>query len=311
MLDVAARRIAMRRLLFGLSILLLLLLAGQSALYSKEIVLYEKNSVYHYIRVTEDTSSRTRYLGFDKLRGSQSKMYIDKPYSLAFEYTRMSIVSLCFSENITDILVVGLGGGSIPKFIHRCFPEINIDVVEIDPYIVEVSKEYFGFSETPGMKVYVDDGRLFIKRASKLYDVIILDAYNEHTIPFHMTTREFLSEVKSKLKPKGLVASNIWSPSSNKFHYSEILTYQSVFPQLYLFGGILSGNHIFIGTKDAGVTSKEDLLRQAEKITKCPEFDFSLSSIIEEQYEYATEKAVEGKILTDDYSPADLLRLKE
>jgi spermidine synthase len=311
LLDAVARRIVMRRLLFRWSILLLLLLAGQDALYSEEIVLYEKNSVYHYIRVTEDTSSRTRYLGFDKMRGSQSKMYIDKPYSLAFEYTRMSIVSLCFSENVTDILVVGLGGGSIPNFIHRCFPEINIDVVEIDPYIVEVSREYFGFSETPRMKVHIDDGRLFIRRASKLYDVIILDAYNDHAIPFHMTTQEFLREVKSKLKPNGLVASNIWSPSSNRFHYSEILTYQSVFPQLYLFGGLRSGNHIFIATRDAQVIGKEDLLRQAEEMTKCPEFDFSLSSIIEEQYEYATEKAVEGKILTDDYSPAELLRLKE
>jgi spermidine synthase len=301
----------MRSQSFCWSALLLSLLASQAPLYSREIVLYEGNSLYHYIRVTEDTSSRTRYLGFDKLRGSQSKIYLDKPYSLGFEYTRMSMVSLCFSEDISDILVVGLGGGSIPNFIHRCFPELNIDVVEIDPQVVKVCKEYFQFNENPKMKVHVDDGRLFIKRSSQLYDVIILDAYNNHSIPFHMTTQEFLREVKSKLKANGVVASNIWSPSANKFHYSEILTYQSVFPQLYLFRGLSTGNYIFVATKDTRVVSKEDLIKRAEKITNCPEFDFSLSSIIQNQYEYATGKLVEGRILTDDYSPADVLRLKE
>ena len=161
---------------------------------------------------------------------------------------------------------MGLGGGSIPKFIHRCFPEINIDIVEIDPQVVEVSKKYFNFKESAKMKVHVDDGRLFIKRTSKLYDVIILDAYNNHSIPFHMTTQEFLREVKSKLKPNGVVASNIWSPSSNKFHNSEILTYQSVFPQLYLFRGLSSGNYIFVATQDTQVINKEDLISRAEKI---------------------------------------------
>jgi len=301
----------MRSQSFWCSALLLLLSASQAPLYSREIVLYEGNSLYHYIRVTEDTSSKTRYLSFDKLRGSQSKMYIDKPYSLGFEYTRMSIVSLCFFEDISDILVVGLGGGSIPNFIHRCFPQLNINVVEIDPQVVKVCKEYFHFNESPKMKVHVDDGRLFIKRSSKLYDVIILDAYDNHSIPFHMTTQEFLREVKSKLKADGVVASNIWSPSSNKFHYSEILTYQSVFPQLYLFRGQHSGNYIFVGTKDTRVISKEDLIKRAEKISNCPEFDFSLSFIIQNQYEYATGKIVEGRILTDDYSPADVLRLKK
>jgi spermidine synthase len=107
------------------------------------------------------------------------------------------------------------------------------------------------------MKVHVDDGRLFVKRIKKKYDWIILDAYQNDYIPFHLTTLEFLKEVKSRLKDDGVVVSNITSQFRNKFFDSMVMTYKKAFPHLYVFKGKKSSNFIFVATASSKIKDRK------------------------------------------------------
>jgi len=272
-------------------------------------VLFEGESLYHQVRVSEE--SGFRYLSFDETRGTQSAMKISDPLFLQYIYTRLAFVGLTFCGEPRDVLFVGLGGASMPRFFRHHYPQANIDIAEIDPLVVEVARKYFQFAEDERMKVYVKDGRVFLSKCEKNYDLIVLDAYNSNSIPFHLTTKEFMEEVRRHLKPDGAVVSNIWSPTLNKFFDAEIKTLQTTFAELYIFPGLTSGNHIFITTNRSGRIPKYTLVDRAKQIMREKKFDFDLADLIETTYQYATKRPCNAQVLTDDHAPVEVLRAQE
>jgi spermidine synthase len=109
------------------------------------------------------------------------------------------------------MLVLGLGGGAVTKRMWRDYPELEIDSVEIDPVVVEVARDYFGLPEDERSRVFIEDARRHIQQTDETYDIIIIDAYYSDALPSHLTTQEFLAEVKSRLAPDGVVAYNVIS----------------------------------------------------------------------------------------------------
>ena len=148
---------------------------------------------------------------------------------------------------------------------------------------------------------------MFIKRCRKKYDVIFLDAYQGGHIPFHLTTVEFLQEVKKILKKDGVVSSNILSPFKNKFFDSMVLTYKEVFPQLYVFNGEDSRNFIFVATTGEKKRKESEVTAKSKKIQTRRKLDFDLSRL-SWNYGYYTEYLWEGKVLTDDFAPVNLYK---
>lgn len=277
------------------------------ALQPSEKQLFEKNSLYQYIQVTEDTVKKERYVRNQKREFTQGGIYVNAPDKLLFEFTQMGFVSLAFLDrDPKDVLFVGLGAGAMPKYFTRHYPDAIVDIAEIDPDMVTVAQKYFYFKETDMMKVHVDDGRLFVKRTKKKYDWIMLDAYQNDYIPFHLTTLEFLTEVKSRLKDDGVVVSNITSPFRNKFFDSMVVTYKKAFPHFYIFKGKKSGNFIFVATTGSKIKDKNSVETRARKIQSARKFDINLEDIASryepsEVYEWAG-----AKILTDDFAPVNL-----
>ena len=144
-------------------------------------------------------------------------------------------VGLAFVKEPKRVLIVGLGGGTIPGFLHKHYPETSIDAVDIDPDVVDVAKRFFGFREDATMKAHVTDGRRFIEECKEPYDVIFLDAFGSDSIPYHLATREFLQAVRRATKPDGVVLGNVWSSSINRLYDSMVRTYQATFDELYIF----------------------------------------------------------------------------
>ena len=279
------------------------------AIESSEKILFEKNSVYQYISVVEDSAKKERYVRNQKRDYAQGGIYINSPDKLLFEFTRMGFVSLAFLDSEPrDVLFVGLGAGAMPKYFNRHYPDAYIDIAEIDPDMVTVAQKYFYFKETDRMRVHVDDGRLFIKRSKKKYDWIVLDAYQNDYIPFHLTTMEFLREVKVKLKDGGVVVSNITSQFRNKFFDSMVVTYKKVFPHLYVFKGKKSGNFIFVATSESKMKERDSIIAKARQIEKNKRYDFDLADIAS-RYEYSNAYEWQGaKLLTDDFAPVNLYK---
>jgi hypothetical protein len=113
-----------------------------------------------------------------------------------------------------------------------------VDSVELDPVVVDVAKRYFELRDHPRHRIFVQDGRQYIRRADTSYDLIVMDAYFAEGVPFHLVTREFFQQTKTRLAPGGIVAANIVGflagPNSRLFK-AIYKTYATEFAGLYLF----------------------------------------------------------------------------
>lgn len=281
--------------------------AGEARPKTQEKILYTKNSLYQYLVVADNLDKQERYIFNSKRDYMQGGISIEDPDRLIFEYYRLSFVSLAFLERQpTDVLFVGLGAGAMPRWFNRNYPEVKTDVVEIDPEILNIAKEYFYFRESDNLKVHISDGRQFIKRTKRQYDIIFLDAYQTDYIPFHMTTVEFLREVRKALKDNGVVVSNIVPWQMNKYFYSMIRTYREVFPQLYIFKGDRSLNYVFIATVDKELVGPEEIRERAKRLRSTDIDSTFLSQFYGTSKDY--EKPDEAELLTDDFAPVNLYR---
>ena len=269
-------------------------------------VLFEKESLYHYIRVTE--SGRVRHLQFRRSGGEyeESVMNMDDPLDLQMDYYRLMMAAFAHCSNPSDVLFVGLGGGTLSMAIHHYFPDVRIDNVELDPDVVSVAKEYFQFKEGGRMKVYVRDGRVQVRhliREKKQYDIIFLDAFRGGYIPYHLTTKEFAEDLKKLLKPNGIVVNNL-RPGFESYHYHR-RTLAAVFPSQWSYGG--GSNVIVVSGVRPSSPSKKELLATAERVVQQRGLRVELEDIIQEggtRDDYHQD----GPILTDDYAPTDVLR---
>jgi len=298
------------RVLFHCMICLICLFLSRAiALTGDEKVLYEGDSLYHHIRVSEQDGYR--YLSFNRARGSQSKVSVSDPLSLQFPYTKAAFIVPAFLDNKPGkILLIGLGGGSIPAAMARCYPDADIEVVDIDEDVVDVAKKYFYFKQSSNMKITVMDGRRFLRRSEERYDIIFLDAYDDMSIPFHLTTREFFEIVRQRLSEGGIVASNIWGPNTDEFYLSEVKTYQDLFSNVYLVDAVPSNNYIIIASNQKVAMTKAMLKERMPSMQRYLGFDFPLITYAE-TFQNLTGITFNARVLIDDYAPVEVLRSKK
>lgn len=276
------------------------------SLASSRKVLYEKDSAYNHITVSEDSKGR-RYLQFDRSGALQSVVRPGRPLELELPYTQVAMVGLAFVPAPKRILVVGLGGGSMPMFLRAVLPDAHIDVVDIDPDVVAVARRYFGFREDDTLRVQVADARAFIESSGPAYELIFLDAYGPSSIPEHLATREFLQAVRARLAEGGAVVSNVWEQSVNPLFDSMERTYQVVFRQLYSFDVPSSSNRILVAVERPEKFERAVLEARAERLERERGVPFDLSRQVARGYEDATEHQGRGAVLTDEAlrRPAD------
>jgi spermidine synthase len=267
-------------------------------------LIHSERSLYRQVLVYEE--SGMRYLCFTRncTIGRQSSVELANPDRLIFDYTHMMMGALFMGAPPRSVLVVGLGGGSLPRALAKVLPETRIDVVEIDPAVVRVARQYFSFVPSAAMQVFAEDGRAYVRRAvraGKHYDLIMLDAYDHEYIPEHMLTREFLQEVRSLLSPAGVVAANTFS--SSKLYDSESQTYRAVFGDFY---NLKSANRVILASN--GMLPAPAVIRQAatNNAAMLRRFDVD-ATVVADRFSTARDWKPDARILTDQYSPANLL----
>jgi len=267
-------------------------------------VLYETESPYNTIVVTEDDQG-LRTLWFEKHGARQSVVKVGDPDHLELPYAKAMPVGLALVEDPRRILIVGLGGGTIPGFLHKHYPETTIDVVDIDPGVVDVAKRFFGFREDATMHAYVGDGRRFIERCRVPYDIIFLDAFGSENIPYHLATREFLQAVRRALSPRGIAVGNIWSRGSNPLYDSMVRTYQDVFDELYILDVRGAGNKILLAIPRQGHIRRDDLAWRSRRISQLKQFRFDMGDVVEYGYRDPKEEDIRGHVLRDKKGTTD------
>ncbi|WP_404343322.1 spermidine synthase [Pseudoalteromonas mariniglutinosa] len=273
-------------------------------------VIDQQRSLYRNILVEQNGDLLCLKFDEKSRKSSQSCMYKSAPKKLVFNYTKLTFASLLLIENPENVLIIGLGGGTLSNMIHELYPHASIENVEIDPAVIKVAREYFAFQENAKVTSKVQDGRIFVKRArlqKKQYDWIILDAFNGDYIPEHLLTKEFFQELKSVLTPKGIVAANTFSTS--KLYEHESATYHVVFGDFINVTTDKNSNRIILaGFED--MPSARTIAERANRLApRLQPYGVDMK-LLSERLFYTKDNQdwpVDTKILTDQYSPANLL----
>jgi len=237
-------------------------------------------------------------------------MYISDPKKLVFNYTKLAFSSLLLIDNPKNVLIIGLGGGTLSNMIHELYPSAHIENVEIDPAVIKVARDYFNFIETDNVTAKVQDGRIFIKRAAlknQQFDWIILDAFNGDYIPEHLLTKEFFEEIKSVLAEGGIVAANTFS--SSKLYEHESATYHAVFGDFINVTANNNSNRIILAGYSNIPTEQQIAQRVTQLAPLLAPYDVDIEAISQRMFFTKDGKdwPSDTKVLTDQYSPANLL----
>jgi len=276
--------------------------AGATA--SAEVV-YTEKSLYRNIIVYEEDGLRCMKFGRHSL-GRQTCMSLSDRNHLVFDYARMMMASLYLNPSPKRVLVVGLGGGTLPGTLSKMLPSVKIDAVEIDPAVVRVARKFFEFAPGVQTDVFEEDGRVFVKRMQKQrirYDLVLLDAFDHEYIPEHLLTREFLLEVGSILAPGGVLAANTFATS--RLYHLESATYFSAFGDFYR---LKSSNRVIL-VRSGGLPGREELARNAGILE-----DRLLPLGVGREWLLPLIEVESGwppgtRVLTDQYSPSNLLNV--
>jgi spermidine synthase len=234
--------------------------------------IYETETAYQQLRVGDSGDVRTLYL--DGVR--HSAMFKNDPDRYVFEYTRYFHLPFLLRDDVDRVLFVGGGGFSGPERFLAEYPDVTVDVVELDPEVVRVARAHFGVSESERLNVYTTDGREFLERTDRTYDVIVLDAYRKDRVPYHLTTAEFMALTADRLDEDGVVVANVISAASgpgSQFYRAEYKTMRTAFPNVYAFptvGAPVGQNVELLATKRSGGFSRADPAALIERPTSSP-----------------------------------------
>jgi spermidine synthase len=197
-------------------------------------------SKFSRIKVRKFQNVRTLY--FVRDTGEEvveSMLNLDKPHDLIVDYTRYMFLSYVFKPKQERVLIVGLGGGSMIHFMKHYDPNAKVDVVEIDPKVVEIAEKYFGVKTAGNVNIITRDAFEFFKAGTEKYDVIYIDAFLKPAkdtdttgVPLRLKTIQFYKDMQKKLSPDGMVVFNI---NPHEKIDDDVKNITEAFPQMYAF----------------------------------------------------------------------------
>lgn len=197
-------------------------------------VLFEGDTSYSHVQVFD--VGNTRLL---KLNGEHhSAVFLDNP-ELVFDYTQAYLLATLINPDPKKTLMIGGGAFTFPSYFVNHFPGAHMDVVEIDSDLKDIAQTYFGFQPNPRLNLIFEDGRMFLNRNQKKYDIVFVDAFSSYySLPFHLTTVESLKHLDEALTDKGVLAVNVISSIEGErglFLQAFYKTAKEVFPYVYLY----------------------------------------------------------------------------
>lgn len=265
---------------------------------------YEGESIYNYLQVRD--GNRATILSTNVLFGVQSiRMKQDNLTGLYYDYAMMADVLDGMNDsnqvsNNKNMLILGMGTGTFASQTQKYFPGVNISGVEIDQKITDLAHKYFDLPKS--IKVTTYDGRAYLNADKKKYDVIMVDAYQDITIPFQMSSKEFFKLVKDHLKNDGVMVVNMNMYTNKKDSITDYLsdTISTQFSDVYTADVQGSTNRELFATNDASLYKK---LPQRINAIK----DNELRQMMIQVYGDMKKWVPGNRIFTDDKAPVELM----
>ncbi|MBA2545166.1 MAG: fused MFS/spermidine synthase [Deltaproteobacteria bacterium] len=229
-----------------------------------------------HIRVRRRGTVRT-LLFVDKagVEMRQSQVDLAHPARLQYPYTRTMFASYLLVPQPKRVLIVGLGGGSMVHFLRKYDPAVAIDVVELDPAVIDVATDLFAVKPDDHLAIHEADGLAFLRDTKIRYDVIYLDAFlavakditDDTGTPRHLKAARFLELVRSRLAPDGAAVFNLHHHPDLQADLDAI---RKAFPQLYTFRVSRDGNLIAVGSAARERRDEAGMRKQATALDTDP-----------------------------------------
>lgn len=277
--------------------------ASDSFAFWENDLVYEGESIYNYLQVKEN--EQDVILSTNVLFGVQS--ILKKDDSLTGMYYDYAMAAPLMADGAgkeeTDVLILGMGTGTFATQCRRYFDNMQIEGVEIDGRITKLAEKYFRLPED--VKVTTYDGRAFLNAVDSKYDVIMVDAYQDITIPFQMSSLEFFTMVKEHLKDGGVMVVNMNMRGKKEGNINQYLadTISCVFSDVY--------------TVDVAHSTNRELFA-----SDCPDmlekFRTNIRALEQEELQEMMEQVQSGLTayeagpyrMTDDKAPVELLGMQ-
>lgn len=253
-----------------------------------------------WIRIIKDHATGRPIKLLQQNHDMSSGVYVDDPTTLAFEYTRVFDLAFSYQPDIKNTLMIGGAAYSYPQFVLANHPGTMVDVVEIDPAITNLAKQYFGLTNNPRLQTFPADARTVLNGNQKKYDAIFFDAFNAESAPFYLTTSEVAGKAFHSVTNNGLVVLNIVSSldgRNSRFLWDEYATYRQFFPYVT----------VYPVNPSLPKTTTQNIVLIAHKSTpqiSNPPTDQTVATAL--QY-HLDQPLLAGTVLTDDYAPVEYL----
>jgi spermidine synthase len=259
--------------------------------------IYQTESRYQYIRVVSDGSGG-RELELNEGVATHSAWRADTVLTGRYWDLFLMLPPL-LPHPPQRMLVIGNAGGTMARAYGHFYPGVAIDGVELDPKLNEVARRFFGAADNPRLRLIAADGRPYLERTKRLYDLIVVDAYRQPYVPFYLATSEFFRLVREHLRPGGAIALNVAAtPTDRKLAEAIGTTLLTAFPQAWRWRALRFNDVVFALREP--VTRAELERRAARAHGKVglllPLFRSRLEPV-----------RAEGKPLTDDRAPVEWL----
>lgn len=209
-LVVPKRHMQWRTIVCAVLVLLLVLQFANRAHASGLIATIDTPSAHYSVVQMPYRGQMTRLLMTDP-RGYQSGVYATGNKDLVFDYTQRMADAVANAPKKERIAIIGGGVFTLPEYLAKKYPNAQIDVIEIDPQLERIAKDYFYYQPQPNITVYAQDARAFLRQVpAAKYDLVLVDAYNsDSAVPFSLGTREYTADIKRVLAERGSVVANL------------------------------------------------------------------------------------------------------
>ncbi|HEY5080658.1 MAG TPA: fused MFS/spermidine synthase [Bauldia sp.] len=266
----------------------------------------EVESLYNDISIYKQADGKLKLLfGAKRLHYIESIVNPDDQLELPVAYTRSMIAgALAYPASLDDAMIIGLGGGRTAWYLHKSVPDLSFTAVELDPEVIRLGAAYFNVKPEPNFTIANEDGRVWLTKTDKTFDVILIDAYRGPFVPFHLLTSEFYKLVAAHLKPGGVAVQNV-EPTTMLFD-SAVATIQSAFAHTVFLQG--EGNIVIVAyngpEKDEASLQKIATERQVKY-----NFRYDLPTLLDRRFSPPWNTAT--RPLTDDFAPVEYLKAIE
>ena len=260
------------------------------------------DSLYNDIAVYQQPNG-LMYLTFGAKRLNYVELIVDPndELDLPVNYTQSMTAGLAYADTLDSAAIIGLGGGRTAWYHHKSVPGLDFTAAELDPQVARIADTYFKVRPEKNFDIQIQDGRVWLSKSGKTFDIILIDAYRGPFVPFHLLTTEFYKLVAEHLKPGGVAVQNV-EPSTMLFD-SAVATIKAAFEHVVFLRG--NGN-IVILAYNGPEKDEATIQRLAAERTRQYGLRYDLTEILGRRF--TPDWNQKTKPLTDDFAPVEYLK---